>query len=149
MAARELDRTVEREGPLRLISIGLALLGLLDAGYLTVIKFANATAICSGIGDCETVNNSRYSEIGGVPIALLGAIAYLAILLLLIYEPRLGDNGDYARLAVFGLSFGGTIYSGYLTYLEVAVLQAICPFCLASALLITAICAVSVSRLRL
>lgn len=131
----------------RQASLLLAGLGLLNAIYLTVIKVANATAICSGIGDCDAVNSSRYSELGGIPIALLGAGAYLAILLLLFWEPRLGINSDYARLAIFGVSLSGTLYSAYLTYVEVAILRAICPFCVLSAVLMTAICAIGVTRL--
>lgn len=129
--------------------MALATLGLLDAIYLTAIKLANATSICSGIGDCETVNSSRFSEIGGVPIALLGAAAYLAMLGLLIFEPNFGENSDYARLGVFGIAFSGTLYSLYLTYLELGVLRAVCPFCVASAVCITLICVLSVARLRL
>lgn len=132
---------------LRLISVALAGLGLLDSAYLTIIKLANATAICADIGDCDTVNNSRYAEIGGIPIALLGAGAYLVMLLLLIWEPRLGENGDYARLGVFGIALAGTLYSFYLTYLEIAVLRAICPFCVLSAVSITVLCILGLVRL--
>ncbi len=131
----------------RAASAVLAGLGLLDSIYLTVLKLANATSICSDIGDCETVNTSRYSEIGGIPIALLGAAAYLVIFLLLIYEPSFGENSDYARLAIFGIAFAGTLYSAYLTYLEFAVLRAVCPFCVLSAVLITAICVIGLTRL--
>lgn len=147
-----IDRSTVAAGPaprLWLLSIGLAALGLLDSAYLTAVKLASAAAICSGIGDCETVNNSRFSEIGGIPIALLGAVAYLVILVLLAVEPRSGSNGDYLRLGIFGVAFGGTLYSVYLTYLELAVLQAICPFCVASAILITGILIVGAVRLRI
>jgi len=67
-------------------SILLAILGLIDSLYLGWIKLAGETAACSGIGDCEAVNTSRYSEIGGVPIALLGALAYAFILFFLFAE---------------------------------------------------------------
>lgn len=53
-------------------SLGLAGLGALDSAYLTYVKFAGAHAACAGIGDCETVNNSAFSAIAGVPIAILG-----------------------------------------------------------------------------
>ncbi len=132
-----------------LLSVGLAALGLLDSAYLTAVKLANAAAICSGIGDCETVNNSRFSEIGGIPIAVLGVVAYLMILVLLAIEPRFGINGDYLRLGIFGVAFGGTLYSAYLTYIELAILHAVCPFCVASAILILGICIIGAIRLRI
>src|SRR4030066_131585 len=64
----------------RIAAIVLALVGLADSAYLAYVKLTNQLASCSNLGDCETVNSSRYSEIGGVPIALLGAAAYLIIL---------------------------------------------------------------------
>lgn len=147
MALEEAGAAEVRTDWRRRVAIGLAGVGLLDSVYLTVIKVANATAICSDFGDCEVVNSSRYSELGGIPIALLGASAYLAILLLLLWEPKLGVNSDYARLAVFGVSLSGTLYSAYLTYVEVAILQAVCPFCVLSAVLMTGICGIAVIRL--
>lgn len=148
MAVESAVREQLQTGRARLITMVLAGLGLIDSAYLTFIKLANATAICADIGDCDTVNNSRYAEIGGIPIALLGFGAYLAILLLLLWEPQAGDKGDFIRLAVFGVALAGTMYSAYLTYLEVAVLRAICPYCVLSALLITAICAIGFVRLN-
>ncbi len=132
---------------LRWSAIILALLGLADGIYLSYIKLANATAACGGIGDCESVNNSPYSEIAGIPIAILGSGAYLAIIFLLMVEPRAQWWRDYAPIMVFGLSLTGVLYSAYLTYVEVAVLHAICPYCVISAILLVAILAISVVRL--
>jgi uncharacterized membrane protein len=132
----------------RRAAIVLAALGLADSLYLTWIKLANATAVCAGIGDCELVNTSRYSEIAGLPIAAIGALAYSAILVLLLAEPRAGENSDFTKLGVFGFAFVGTLYSAYLTYVEIWILQAICPFCVASAVVITALLVISIIRLR-
>lgn len=92
---------------LRWASLVLALLGLIDAAYLTYVKLANTSAACANIGDCDAVNNSIYSEILGIPIALLGGGAYLLIALLILLE----DRGDYFRanspIFVFGLSLVG------------------------------------------
>lgn len=137
-----------RADGLRVVSVGLSALGLLDSLYLTWVKLADATAACSNFGDCETVNQSRYSEVGGIPIALLGALAYLTIVALLAVGWRLPKVDHVTRLAIFGLALTGTFYSAYLTYLEVAVLRAICPFCVLSAISITAILVLSVIRLR-
>ncbi len=131
-----------------IISIGASLIGLIDSIYLTWIKLADKTAACSNIGDCESVNNSQYSEIAGIPIALLGAGAFLTIFLLLALEKRLPDQSTSLRMGVFGLSLTGTLYSVYLTYLEIAVLRAICPFCVVSAISIFALLIIGVIRLK-
>lgn len=135
------------EHRLRLASLALAGIGLVDSLYLTWIKFAHAETFCSVIGDCETVNNSPYSEIWGIPIALLGAGAYLALLGLLYLERRGGFWGDYALLGAFGITLAGVLYSAYLTYIEVAVLQAVCPFCVISAITLLILLILTIIRL--
>jgi uncharacterized membrane protein len=132
----------------RWISVGLAVLGALDSIYLTYIKYSNAPAFCSGVGDCESVNNSVYSQVGGVPIALFGLGAYLLVAALLVFEDRLPALRDYAPLAVFGLALTGTLYSAYLTYVELFILHAVCPYCVISAILITGIFILALLRLR-
>lgn len=132
---------------LRWLAYLLTLIGLVDSIYLTWIKVTGEEAACAGIGDCEVVNTSQYSEIGGVPIALFGIVAYLVILILLYYELRLPKASESIRMAVFGLTVAGTIYSGYLTYLEIAVLRAICPFCVVSAVTMTGLFFLSLYRL--
>jgi len=132
---------------LRWASLIFATLGALVAGYLTYIKLAHVEAICRGVGDCETVNNSIYSQISGIPIAVLGLGAYLAILALLVLEPRVSVLHDYAPLAIFGLALTGSLYSAYLTYVELFVIHAICPYCVTSAVLITGLLIMAVVRL--
>ena len=119
---------------LKIASIVIAAIGLLDSLYLTYIKLAHKEALCAGIGDCDVVNTSPYSEIMGIPIALIGAGAYIAILAFLFLEDRPGFLGENAKMIVFGLVFIGVLYSAYLTYLEIAVIRAICPFCVLSAI---------------
>jgi uncharacterized membrane protein len=126
----------------------LAALGLLDASYLSWLKLIGGPAACAGVGDCSTVANSRYAMIGPIPVAVLGAVAYLAVLAVLLAEPRLPSLADTVRLAVFGITLVGTLFSGYLTYLEVAVLRAICPYCVASAIVMTMLLVLSLLRLR-
>ncbi len=145
----ELEGTAKTNGRyLWLTSLIAAIVGLVDSIYLTWIKLADKTAACSNIGDCEAVNNSQYSEIGGIPIALLGAGAFLLILILLVLEQRWPEQTVNMRLGIFGLSLTGTLYSGYLTYLEIAVLRAICPFCVVSAIAIFVILTAGLVRLR-
>ncbi len=129
------------------VSAVLALIGLADSIYLTYIKLANATASCAGIGNCESVNSSKYAEIAGIPIALFGAGAFLAILFLLFIENRSEFWKNTAPMAVFGISLAGVLYSAYLTYVEIAILHAICPYCVLSAVVLVALLVISVVRL--
>lgn len=133
-------------GLFRKVSIGLAATGLVDSLYLTWVKFTGKYALCGPIGDCESVNSSIYSEVYGIPIALLGALAYLIILLLLLLEGNIIFGRENARLAVFGISLVGVIYSIYLTYIEVIVLKAICPYCVLSAIILVILFLLSTVR---
>ena len=119
----------------------LAGLGILDSLYLSYVKLFKAVPFCGGLGDCETVNTSRYSEFMGIPIAFLGVGMYALILVLAVWGDRLPDPlARYAPLAIFGISLGGVLYSAYLTYLELYVIEAICVYCVVSAILISLIC---------
>ena len=119
----------------------LSAAGVVVAAILTSFHYSPATtaALCTGAGGCETVNTSPYSTIAGIPIALLGMGAYVAIGALAFLSTREGALAEQAHLAVFGLSLAGVLYSAYLTYLEIFVIRAICPWCVVSALIMTAI----------
>lgn len=129
-------------------SLLLAAVGLADSIYLTWVKLAGAYASCMGIGNCELVNQSRFSELWGQPVALLGAGAFLAMLSILALEGFAPKLGEASRLAMFGLTTFGLMFSGYLTYIEIAVLKVICPYCVLSALVILALWGLSIMRLR-
>ena len=133
---------------LRIVTIILAIIGLADSIYLTAIKITNTTAYClPGLGDCETVNTSRFSEIFGVPIALLGAFAYAMILLIHYLENKNTFFTANGGLLIFGISLVGVLYSAYLTYVEIAVIHAICPYCVISAVVLLGIFAISMIRI--
>jgi uncharacterized membrane protein len=132
---------------LRPATIALAVLGVLVSAYLTWTKVFGVNALCTAAGDCEAVNNSVYSEINGFPVAGLGLGAYVLITLLLGLENRWRVLQDYGPLAVFGLALTGTLYSAYLTYVELFVIRAVCPYCVISAVIITAILVLSSVRL--
>jgi uncharacterized membrane protein len=126
----------------------LALVGLIDSIYLVFIKYANNRAFClQGVGDCYGVNSSSYSEIYGIPIAFLGAGAYVSILALSWLENRSEFFEDYSGVLIFGITLVGVLYSLYLTYIEVAVLKAICPFCVLSATVMIILFIISSARL--
>jgi uncharacterized membrane protein len=122
-------------------------IGLLDALYLSWSKLANQQVICGTYKGCETVNSSPYAEIGGIPIALLGAGAYIVILALLYMEGRGEFWQENGPLAIFVVSLAGTLYSAYLTYLEIAVIHAVCLYCVTSAIAMTVVFALTTLRL--
>jgi uncharacterized membrane protein len=132
---------------LRWATIALALLGSADAIYLLVLKYTQAEIMCIGNHGCITVNNSSYSVIYGIPVSLLGLLAYLAIAGILVLEPRWKPAEKQGPLAVFGLSLAGVGFSAYLTYVEFYVIFAVCPFCITSAILITLIFILAIIRL--
>jgi uncharacterized membrane protein len=142
------ERAVHPASPLRRAALVLAIIGLLDALYLVSIKIFPSAPMCFGVGDCETVNNSIYSTIHGIPIALFGALAYAAILGAILLEPRMAFFAAWGPTIEFGLAFAGMLYSAYLTYIELGVLHKICPYCVISAIAITSICIVSGVRMQ-
>lgn len=129
------------------VSLGLSIVGLLLSIYLTVVRFADVSLLCTGVGGCDAVQQSAYSAIAGIPVAVIGLLGYAAILAALILEVRGGSLGEAMPYAVFGFTMVGFLFSAYLTYLELAVIDAICPYCVASALLMTALFGLAVYRM--
>lgn len=129
--------------------IALSSLGTIVAAYLTWIHYSGQLAMCGGIGNCETVQASRYATLGAVPVALLGLIMYLSLLGLYVWRGiARDDEPEYLPLVLFGISLVGTLFSAYLTYLELFVIHAICPWCVSSAIIITLIFILSIWGLR-
>jgi uncharacterized membrane protein len=131
------------------ITLLFSIIGFLDSIYLLIIKLTHNPLLCiEGIGDCWTVNTSRYSEVFGIPLGLLGALGYLLISMLLFiirYNTAL-ERGT--RYTLFGVSLIGFIYSLYLTYIEIYILKAVCPFCILSAIMMTLIFTASIINLN-
>lgn len=131
-----------RASRLRIVLIVLAVAGVGWAGYLTYVHYSGATPICSLKGDpCAAVQKSVYSELAGVPVALIGLVGYLLILLSL-----LAPEEERMRFATVALTLGGFGFSAYLTYREVFSLHKICEDCVASAILMTIIMCLSLWR---
>lgn len=108
----------------------LAFIGFIDALYLTITHYMNVIPPCS-IGGCEVVTTSTYSMIAGVPIALIGAVYYLIVLMLLVaYVDK--RKGIFLSLVAF-ITLISSLTSFYLTYLQLFVLKAICIYCMTSA----------------
>jgi uncharacterized membrane protein len=111
----------------------LAAVGLGIAVYLTVVHYSGGNPICASSHGCETVQHSRYAKLGGIPVAVIGLAGYVAVLSLLVR-----DRPD-TRLAAAGATMVGFGFSAYLTYLELFKIEAICQWCVASAVIMTAL----------
>jgi len=125
----------------------ITILGAANALYLLIYKLTGNPHMCLGNGGCHNVNFSPYSEINGIPVSVFGICAYLAILCILVLEARVKIAKEYGPLAIFGISLGGVAFTAYLTYLEIYVIHALCPFCVASAIIITFIFILAIIRL--
>jgi uncharacterized membrane protein len=127
---------------LRRATAVLAIIGIAIAGYLTWVHYADLEPVCvGGGGGCERVQSSRWAELAGVPVAVLGLAGYIAILVTLALPEELG------MLAAAFLSLVGFGFSAWLTYVELVKIDAICQWCVASAVVMTALALVSVARL--
>jgi uncharacterized membrane protein len=124
----------------QVVSFGAALAGLGVAGYLTRSHYDEDLLVCT-VGDCKTVQQSEYAELWGVPVALFGLGMYLTILALGALRWRRPERHGQATVAAFALALFGALYAGYLTYLELFVIEAICQWCVSSAILTLAILA--------
>jgi uncharacterized membrane protein len=126
---------------LRGVLIAMTLAGLGIAGYLTYVHYAGIKPICSAGGSCEKVQTSVYSELLGVPVALMGLLTYIALLGLL-----LAPDSEQTRFAAMALTFVGFAFSAYLTYRELYSIHAICEWCASSAVILTAMTPLSIWR---
>jgi uncharacterized membrane protein len=92
--------------------------------------------MCIGSQDCSVVNASRYSKITiagiQIPVAVLGVLGYASILAVLLLQDRIGFLKQNGTLLFFGLALTGFLFTLYLIYIEIALIRAYCPFCIAS-----------------
>lgn len=121
--------------------LALAAAGLAISIYLWMGKRGDAPLICGFAGGCVSVNASPYSEILGVPVAALGSLMYLSLLVIGAGLWRAKDPRSASRLMLSGfvIALAGALFSLYLTGIEAFVLQAYCMWCLISWVLITTI----------
>ena len=140
-------RQEKRNAVLRWSSIVLAALGAADSLYLLILKLSHNGKMCLGNGGCATVNSSSYSELFGIPVSVYGLLAYLAIIAIILVEPRWKFAAAQGPLAIFGMTLGGVLFSAYLTYIEFYVIFAVCPFCIISAVVITLLFILAIIRL--
>jgi len=126
---------------MRAAAITVALAGLGIATYLTVVHYAGGEPVCAVAHGCATVQASDYAKLAGVPVALLGVLGYLGLLV------ALSRDGEGWRTAAAFLSLAGLAFSGWLTYVEVGILNAICIWCVGSAICMALLSVLTVARM--
>jgi uncharacterized membrane protein len=121
----------------------LALLGLGIAAYLTYVHYGGGSTYCiAGGGGCEKVQESDYAKVAGIPVAVLGLVAYAALL-----GSALAP-GHVAAAAGAGIALAGAAFSAWLLYAQLALIDAVCQWCVANDVVIALAAAAAVWRLR-
>ena len=127
---------------LRIVAGAVALVGAALAGYLTWVHYDDSALVCVAGGGCETVQQSAYAEIAGVPVALLGLLAYSSVLGLVVWDT------PSARLGAAMIAFVGLAFSLYLLVLQLFVIDAVCTWCVVNDVVVAPLLAV-LTALRL
>jgi uncharacterized membrane protein len=134
------------------MAIGLGLLAILGigiAGYMSYTDLLHAVPMCGGIGDCETVHTSAYAYFFGIPVGIFGLLSYIVASGLIVVRLMAGRATAYlASLGILVITISGTIFSLYLTFLEFFVIDAVCPWCVASAITISIMLVLSAADVR-
>lgn len=121
---------------LRALVALVALAGVAVAGYLTYVHYRPRALICTGSGGCETVQESSYAELAGIPVALLGLAAYVVVLALVVWDT------DLARTLAAALALSAVGFVVYLIVLQAFVIDAWCIWCLVNDLVVVPLLAV-------
>lgn len=137
-------------GLLTVAPLVLSVIGVGISGYLTYSHYSGTPLYCEGVHGCNEVQASEYAELLGIPVALLGMLLYVALIGCvlggLVWPISLGET---SVLGVFGLGLMGFVYSGYLTWVEIFRIEAVCVWCTVSACLLTIVFILSVAHLLL
>ena len=121
---------------LRLAVGVVALAGAAVAGYLTYVHYRPAALICTGGGGCEAVQESDYAEVLGIPVALLGLLAYLGVLGLVAWDSEL------ARTLAAATALAAVGFAAYLVAVQAFAIEAWCVWCLVNDLAVVPLLAV-------
>jgi uncharacterized membrane protein len=128
------------EGALRVALGAVALAGLAISAYLTAVRYADENPSCVIGGGCTTVQNSEYAELAGIPVAVLGLLAYGGLLAAALLAGPLGR-----ALGLF-TALVGVGFSAWLTYAELFLIEAVCLWCVVSAILMVLALVLTVAR---
>jgi uncharacterized membrane protein len=128
---------------LRLGLLAVSAAGIGVAAYLTYVHYQPAALICTAGGGCETVQDSKYAVLAGIPVAVLGLAAWVAALVLTIWDSEL------ARTLTAALALAGLAFAVYLVVLQLFVIDAICVWCMSNDVVLAPLFAVfALLRLR-
>jgi uncharacterized membrane protein len=131
-----------REGNLQRAIAFFAALGIGVASYIAIAEAGGDSPVClAGGSGCKTVAESSYAHVAGLNIAVLGVVGYVLLLASAFFA------NDAARFGGFAVSLGGFGYSIFLTYIEIFKIEAICQWCVASAVLMTILFGLNATRL--
>jgi uncharacterized membrane protein len=129
------------ERTLQAASAALATAGAAICAYLLYVRETGGALVCS-TGGCETVQESSYAVVAGVPVAALGLAGFLGLLVAAL------ARGELARLGQATLALAALLFSAYLLYVQLALIEAVCQWCVATDVLVTASAALALLRLR-
>ena len=127
-------------GRLRVAIAIVALVGVGIAAYLTSVHYAHQAPICTS-GGCEKVQRSSYAELYGIPVAVLGLVAYVLLLAAVAWR------GANAALSGAFVALTGTAFSAYLLWAQLARIHAICIWCVGNDAIIALVAVLCVVRL--
>ena len=115
----------------------LVVLGVAMATYLAYVEMTGARAVCGPVGDCNSVQQSAYAKVFGIPVAVIGLAGYAAIIATWVLARR--SRSPWGPRALYTMTVIGTAASLALTILEPFVIGAVCLWCCGSAAVMTAL----------
>jgi uncharacterized membrane protein len=124
---------------LRRAIAGAAVIGGAIAAYLTVVHYSHVSPVCT-TGGCEKVQQSRYAEAAGIPVAVLGLVAYAAVLVTACVR------GLAAAVVGATIALAGAVFSAYLLWAQLARIHAICQWCVGNDIVIAVVAVLCVAR---
>jgi uncharacterized membrane protein len=124
----------------RMTAALLSLAGLFISAYLYLFKIGKIGTLACGTGGCETVQLSQWSRVAGLEVSLIGLVGYAVLLAvsLAALQPAQAERRQPATLLAL-LAGLGVLFTGYLTFLELFVIHAVCRWCVGSAVIIVGI----------
>lgn len=128
--------------PILIAIIALALLGVLDTTYSVYQHYNTEGDAACNINEtvnCDIVNQSIYSEMSGIPVAVVGLTGYVFFIAIGGLMLAGKDLGGWALPALLTAALFAFVYSAALTYIEFFILRAVCPMCVISLTLVTAV----------
>lgn len=131
------------------LSLVLLVIGLFVSGYLSYTHLTESNVVCieNATFNCDTVNSSIYASLLGIPVAYLGFASDVFLLVILLLEPRVSFLRSYGVMIFFAVVLLGFIYHGYLTYVSLTRINALCIWCLAHHAIVTVLLIVTGIRL--